>query len=296
MAELTELGFLEQPHTSAGRIPSDVGYRLYINELMKKKAVPKTIKHFINSSLNVSFDTPEDLLNLAAVILANITKCAVISEVLFSEDEKIININVIENNKHVAIMTLTTSTGKVKSKFFRLPFILRQKYLDLLNRILNENFLGLVISQIDWQLAHDVAARVEEASSIVADVMLVFLELCSEFSKNIVHIEGQANLLFGSDFDLDYALNLMDYLKHRDSVERLFLEAQENENTLIGREINKAEFNNSSIITKKYYVNGKEFGSIGLIAPMRIDYGSVISCMDYLISEVEDILRDFLEL
>lgn len=295
MAELTELGFLEQPHTSAGRIPSDIGYRLYVDELMKKKSVPKGTKQFINESLKTGFGTPEDLINSASSLLADITKCAVISTTVSSEESKIVSVNIVKAGKYTAFMVLTTSSGVVKSKLFRVGFILEDKYMELFHMLLNKTFVGLTVSLVTPQLIKKVLSSLNELLPIVADVMLTFFELCSEVSKNTTHIEGQTNLLFISDFDSKSALSLINYLKSSDSILNLFLKAQDNKNALIGREMNREELTKSSVITKAYSVNGRDFGSIGIVGPMRMDYGLVISCMDYLTSEVEELLSNFLE-
>lgn len=295
MAELTELGFLEQPHTSAGRIPSDVGYRLYVDELMNKKNVPKVTKQFINNSLKSNFGTPEDLMNLASNILADITKCAVISTTVSSEQSKIISVNIVKTGKYTAFMVITTSTGVVKSKLFRVGFVLEEKYIELFHLILNQNFLGLTVSQVTLQSINSLLSSLNEVLPVVEEVIFTFFELCSEVSKSVTHLEGQTNLLFISDFDSKSALDLINYLKHSDSIFNLFLRARDNKNALIGREINREELIKSSILTKSYSVNGKGLGSIGIVGPMRMDYGLVISCMDYLTSEVEDLLNDLLE-
>lgn len=295
MAELTELGFLEQPHTSAGRVPSDIGYRLYVDNLMKKKRIPTVMKQFINNSLKTSFGTAEDLISSASNILADITKCAVISTTVSSEESKIVSVNIVKAGKYTAFMVLTTSNALVKSKLFRVRFMLEEKYIELFHLILNENFVGLNVSQVNLQFVNNVLSSLQEVLPIVADVVLTFFELCSEVTKSATHIKGQTNLLFISDFDSKSALNLINYLESSDSILNLFLKAQNNKNALIGREMNREELVNSSIITKSYSANGKDFGSIGIVGPMRMDYGLVISCMDYLTSEVEELLNDLLE-
>ena len=295
MAELTELGFLEQPHTSAGRIPSDIGYRLYVDELMKKKNVPTVTKQLINNSLKTNFGTAEDLMNSASNILADITKCAVISTTISSETSKIVSVNIVKAGKYTAFMVVTTSTGVVKSKLFRVGFLLEEKYVELFHLILNENFLELTVSQVTSNLINFVLSSSKDVLPIVTDVILNFYELCNEISQSVTRVEGQTNLLFTSDFDSKSALDLLNYLKSSDSISNLFLKAHDNKNALIGREINCEELLKSSILTKAYSVNGKDLGSIGIVGPMRMDYGLVISCMDYLTSEVEVLLNDLLE-
>ncbi len=294
MAELTELGHLEQPHVSAGRIPSYKGYRLYIDKLMCKKAVPKQTRRLITKTLEMSIGSPENLVKTAAMILADITKCAVISTISSSENTKINAIDIIKTGKNTAIIVAVMSTGIVNNKLFRCSFEITSEVLKLFRLILNKYFLGAAVSDVNLISIQKIILSLKELSLFTVDVLLAFLELCTEASKSRIQLEGQTNLLFLPDFDSYKALQVINYLKHTSYIEKLFLKAHENRNALIGKESNYEELISSSIIIKNYHVNGKEYGSIGLVGSMRMDYSSLISYLDFLTSTMEDLLNDIL--
>ena len=295
MAELTEFGYLEQPHTSAGRVPSYKGYRLYINELMNKKIVPAQARKFIDDFLETNSGTPENLLSAAANVLADITKCAVVTTIC-SNDAKINSINLLKTGDHTAMIVVCLSTGMVKSKIFKISARVTEAMLKLFSTILNENFLTLPVSSVTLSAVKDVLLGFSDFSDTIKEMLKAFWELCQDVSKKEVYLEGQTNLLFFPDVNSYEAVNTINLLKEVNSVDQIFLKAHENQNALIGKESNCDELANSSVIVNKYCVNGQEFGSIGVVGPMRMDYGALMSYVDYLTLTIGNLLGDILEI
>ncbi|MDQ5983532.1 MAG: Heat-inducible transcription repressor HrcA [Eubacteriales bacterium SKADARSKE-1] len=294
MAELTELGLLEQPHTSAGRVPSYKGYRLYINKLMNKKNVSKKTRTLVDNSLRGKIDTPENLLNEASEILANITNFVVVSTTLPPGKTVIEKIQLVKTGKCTAMVVLTTSLGIVKNRIFRCNFEITQEILNLFYRVLNQVFSGVFVLSVTPEFIKKVLISLGEISWLMADALLAVLEITKSISKMDVHLGGQTNLLFIPEFQSQQALKIIKFLKHTGYIEDLLMQLENNTTVMIGRENPYEELIDSSFITTRYCVNGKEFGSIGIIGPTRMDYGSLIADVEYIAAVVGNLLSNIL--
>lgn len=294
MAELTELGLLEQPHTSAGRVPSYKGYRLYINKLMNKKNVSKRTRMMVDESLGGRVDTPEDLLNEASQILADITNLAVVSTTLPPAKTTIRRIQLVKTGKCTAMVVLTTSLGIVKNRIFRCSFEISEEILNLFYTVLNENFSGVFVSAITLDYIQKVSISLGKMSRLMTNALLAVFEISKSVSKMDVHLGGQTNLLFIPEFESQQALKIISFLKHTGYIEHLLSQLENDTTIMIGRENPYEELTESSFITTRYSVNGKEFGSIGIIGPTRMDYGSLIADVEYIASVVGNLLSNIL--
>lgn len=294
MAELTELGFLEQPHTSAGRIPSYKGYRLYINKLMNKKHVSKKTQMMVDQYLGGKVDTPENLLNEASEILADITNFVVVSTALPPAKSTIRKIQVVKTGRYTAMLILTTSLGIVKNKIFRCSFEITQEVLNLFSMVLNERFSGVLISEVTPEFIQNVGVSLGKLSWIMTDVLMAVFATVKSVSKIDVHLGGQTNLLLIPEFKSQQALKIINFLRHTGYIEELLSQLENDTTVMIGRENPYEELTESSFITTRYSVNGKEFGSISIIGPTRMDYGSLIADVEYIASVVGNLLGNIL--
>ena len=163
MASLSELGLLEQPHTSAGRIPTQFGYRLYINELMKPKPLSDEEMRYIDGYLSEYADDPDLLLEKAAEMLAEMTKYAAISTTPTNRDATIQRIQLVQTGPHTAMLVLTTSTGTVKSKLFRTNYLLNSDILRMFSNVLNEKMGSVHLLNVTPDFIKSTAFSIEDS-------------------------------------------------------------------------------------------------------------------------------------
>jgi len=163
MASLSELGLLEQPHTSAGRIPTQFGYRLYINELMKPKPLSDEEMRYIDRYLSEYADDPDLLLEKAAEMLAEMTKYAAISTTPTNRDATIQRIQLVQTGPHTAMLVLTTSTGAVKSKLFRTNYLLNSDILRMFSNVLNEKMGSVHLLNVTPDFIKSTAFSIEDS-------------------------------------------------------------------------------------------------------------------------------------
>lgn len=297
MSELTELGFLEQPHTSAARVPSFYGYKFYINELMPKKNISPKFRISVDEALNIKLklSTPEEILKSASNLLAKLTNLTVISTIYANKNSIIKNIQLVKTSKTSIMLILSTSNGLVKTKIFKCEYEINSKILILLYNHLNEKFLGIKLSDITPGFIQSVAASLGELYLLIPNALLAILEIAKESLKNDIYIAGQANLLLIPDVSYNI-LKVFNLLNCSDYAENLLLNVDSGTTISIGRDNIYEELFNMSIIKTTCCFNNEILGSIGIIAPVRVDYSNLIAEIEYIASTVSNLLGNILDL
>ena len=298
MSELSELGLLEQPHKSAGRIPSELGYRVYINKLMdlNKAPISKDEKELINNALSMCSDDPEHLLEEASLLLADITRCTSVLTSPKSESVRVRKLDFVKTGRRFAMTVLMTSTIMVKNKLFKSDFDITAEILKVFYTVLNQKFKGKRLIDINRGLIQTVAAEFGDMAMIMPSVLESIYDVANSASKTDVKLEGETNLLFFNDFDSNKVKQILNFLNRRDKIAKLFISNNDKPITvLIGDEISEPELSDLSVIMSRYSVDDKSAGSIGIIGPTRIDYAKSITSLSYITSTVEKMLSKMLD-
>ena len=194
MAELASLGLLEQTHTSSGRVPTELGYRIYVDKLMKTVPLTKYEKNGLDDILYLSADAPEHLLEEAAATLSGMTGCAVIASSPSAEKALIRRIRFVQTGGCTAMTVLITSTGSVKTKLFRCDFVITPQLLEKLENTVNERFSGMSVNAVTPAFMQTTAAAFGEMSMLMANALTAVHEAANEAASTGVFIKGQANL------------------------------------------------------------------------------------------------------
>lgn len=294
MAELTELGLLEQPHTSAGRVPSHLGYRLYINTLMHRRPLTNSDQALINNALKSSLNDPEELIEGALEVLADLSKCAVAFVLPLNKSMCIKSVQIVSISKHAGILIFVTSCGNMKSKMFYSNCDLGEEVVEVSSKALNEIFENIPVEKITRQFIQSIAAKLGDMMFILSPMLVAIYEAASELHEINVMKEGQHNLLFMPEFrESKLARKAIDFLDKDDEIADLLLNTTNNTTqVLIGQESNVDELSDLSIIISKCALSHEDCGAISIIGPTRMDYGKMISSLEYLSSVIENIFKD----
>ena len=297
MSALVDMGLLEQPHTSAGRIPSHLGYREYINSLRNQDLSPISCcdRDFINSNLSSAFD-PEHLLEGASQVLAALTKFVAISTAPPGNNSIIRKIDFVQTGRHSVMMVIITSTGLIKNKLFRSDYEITPDILKVFYCVINEKFTGVSVSSITPELIESISIALEELTPLLFPAFEALLESSREILGASINLDGQNNLLFLPYFDINGVRKVMDFLNRRDEIIKLILQNKSQKiNVLIGLESERPELADSSIIISRYTLRGKESGAIAIIGPTRMDYKKAITNLEYITKTVGKLLSDILD-
>ncbi|OEF96238.1 heat-inducible transcriptional repressor HrcA [Desulfuribacillus alkaliarsenatis] len=286
MSDLEELGYLEQPHTSAGRIPSQKGYRYYVDNLMEATVLSKGDLISVRELLVQKKLEVEEIVSNTANILAGLTNYTAI--VLGPEvfHTKLKNIQLVPINQDNCVCILITDTGHVEKKLVSLPPQLPATQLEQLTNLLNKKLTGTPLYKLSQVLYNEVAKELQRNVDSFEHAMEFLEGIIAE--KNVkdargVFLRGTSHILNQPEFkDLDKVKALLGLFENNKVVVDLFTNQSSSTVVKIGQENKAVEAHNCSVISANYILNGKPIGSIGIIGPTRLDYAKIITLIDYI--------------
>lgn len=287
MAELEKQGYLEQPHTSAGRIPTYKGYRLYVDQLMEQNQLTANEKKMLDSMIPQEYVTEEDLVNKASMALADLTKCAAVVANATPKFSLISKVEVIPTGKRMYVILMITSNGSIKNKVCRLEFDLSQDQLEFFDNFVKENLNGVPIDSLS-------DAYLEKLTEAMGTYMMTLSPLVSEIMKmtkemSSVSIKGQSNLLTCKDFNQNEIISFLDNQKE---LKGFIDETFSGLHVMFSPERDGFVIHNSSIITSPFSKDGKTAGALGLIGPMRLDYAKFIPYLEYFTGKISEMISE----
>lgn len=291
---LDDDGYLTQPHTSAGRIPTEKGYRYYIDNLMPAVTLPERVREHIERRIEKSARSPETILTETAAVLAQLTDAVAVATTPSSDEARIHRIRFVATGRHTSMAVLVTSTGMVKSRLFRCEFVLTPQLLSMFDRAVNEQFTGVRLRDITKGFLQTAASAMGELTLFVPDVLIAVYEAVQSALEVSVTVSGQTNLLFSDSYDFLSARNVMKFLSDTKRISML-LNNSRSSKIYLGDESGCRELGASAIITARYELNGENAGAVAVIAPLRIDYKTVSREVDYAAGCVSNAIGELIE-
>ena len=296
LSELSELGLLEQPHTSAGRVPTQKGYRLYIDTLMCRQPISGEEKRVLDSMILPSAYDPEKLLDGVAKVLASMTKFAAVSTTPSSEGADIRAVQLVQTSRRTAMVILMTSAGTMKSRVFHCDFDLSPEILRIFFRMLNEKLVGLPVASVTPAYIQSLAASLGDMAMMMSSALMAVADVAQDSMHSDICLDGQVNLLFYPEIGQAGVKRILDFLSRPMELSRLLAQQEGNTRVLIGQESKRPELSDSSVVVSKYAVGGHDAGAIAIIGPMRMNYSRIISNIEYLSGSVGRMLTELLDM
>ncbi|MBS1420388.1 MAG: heat-inducible transcription repressor HrcA [Oscillospiraceae bacterium] len=284
LAELVSLGYLEQPHTSAGRVPTPMGYRMYVNELMEKQKLSLEESEEINRRLNARLQQLDDALNDVSRLASQLTDYPALA-LTAQHTVTVQRFDLIYVDANTFIIVLTLSSSQAKSKLVRLPISVDQKLVQRLSSLFNSGFTGVTEEQISPLLINSTERAADDTMGITSVIAAFVLETLTEANTPSTSISGENRLLSQPEFrDPDKAHRLMSYLSGGGYIlpPNSGLDAGDGVKVLIGPENVAEELKDSSVVLASYDAGDNTRGLIGVVGPTRMDYSAVaakLSCL-----------------
>lgn len=294
MSDLEDLGFIMQPHTSSGRIPSDKGYRLYVDMLMN--AENRTEKHMdYVSELVASAGRIEKYLKEIASIIAKETNLTALVSTPQYRKCALKNIQLIALDTNKVLSVIVTEGNVANNYVFEVLESVAQQELNRLSFILNEQLHGLNVEEINLPLIETMKAFAKNQDEVITKVLEVIFQSVKSNELTDIYTSGTLNMLKLPEFsDLEKATTLMETLEKKDEIRKLLLSNYDQEDYIhdgvsvkIGLETGIKEMEDCSLITTTYHIGGKPLGVIGVIGPKRMDYENAITSLECLIKQIE---------
>ena len=297
MAELTAQGFITQPHTSAGRVPTQAGYRYYVDNLMKPAELEENERRRIESGLDYRSGDPEQLLQAAGETLVDFTNFAAISTTPSDEHAFIKNIEMVPVSPKMAMIVLLTSTGILKSKACRTDVPITADLQDAFSDIVRKNFFGTPLSDVNTVMIQTLVASLGAKALSMSPLLVTISDLVEAASVSEVNLSGQSNLLGYKEYN-DNAGQLLDFLHTEEPLGMLVSGSGDSDSDIeirIGSENRYKELENSSMIISKYKIGDNATGAIGIIGPTRMNYSKLVPSIKYLTDIISKFLSDVYE-
>ncbi len=294
MADLSELGFLEQPHTSAGRIPSQLAYRYYVDNLMTPYEPGAEEQERIKIWLSSFSGEPDQLLEKAGSILAELTNCVAVSSSPADSEALIKKIELIPLSSHTALVVLLATAGILKSMVVRSDNEINVDIATVFYNIVQSHFIGKCVSDINMTFIQTLVASLGDKAFIMSPLFCAVADLCLQVGTTELHIKGQSNILNHPELS-DGAFGLMEFIHRETPLETLLGSQKKFLSVCVGNENAYRELRNTSTIFSKYKVGEHDSGSIGIIGPTRIDYARLIPGIQYLAGLIGSLLSDTLD-
>jgi len=289
MAALEQLGYLEQPHTSAGRIPTFLGYRLYIDELMTLPSLSDDEKARLDDMLGGE-GTPEELLvQNAATALTELTQCAAVATNSAPRFSVISKVEVIPTGKRLYVILLITSNGSIKNKACRLEFDLSNEQLEFFTHYIEENLHGVSVDELSEEMLDKMVAAVGAYMISLSPLVQGICELSADLRHEELTVSGGEKLLSCDELD---KMEVVRFIEHKNELTGLLDETFSGIQVKFGVQNDSFAIGNSSLIVSKYRKGGHEAGSLGVIGPMRIDYKKVIPYVEYLTQKITALISE----
>ena len=283
LAELVAMGYLEQPHTSAGRVPTAMGYRLYVNELMEKQKFSIEESEDLNRRLNQKLQELDDTIGDVSRLASQLTNDPAMT-LTTREAVTILRFDLIYVDANTFIIVVMLSDHTVRNKLVRLPISVDEKMIRKLATLFNANFTHIAEDAITPVLIASTERSADDTMGITAVISSFAIEVLSSSSAPSAFISGENRLLSQPEFrDPDKAHRLMSYLSGGGQL--LPAESLPGSNevrVLIGPENVAEELKDSSVVIASYDAGDNTRGLIGVVGPTRMDYSAVAAKLRFL--------------
>lgn len=289
MKLLEEAGFLEQPHISAGRVPSTKGYRYYVDNLMNDKKLSMLDINYIDNSITGFGDT-EKLLEQAADV---VSKVLLRPTVLTLKSQDVIeNIKIVKISDKLLLVVLMSQNGTVKDCIAKLTDTVEEQTIEELTNVLNKNLKGTPLEKLNIALSTVIANELSNFSSILGEICKsIRYEFDSKNKRLNSNVESILNLPEFSD--VEKAKNFVNMLSTKEIVDTVLEEAKSNElGIVIGSESKEILLKDYTIISLDIKSKDTLLGKLSVVSPKRMDYSKTISTLKYINSKFKNLLLD----
>ena len=294
MAELEEMGYLEQPHTSAGRVPSELGYRFYVDSLLAHYAMTTKEIDQINSLLKIKMGELDKILEVASKVASNITKYTGIAIKPRQSLVKVLKYEIVGIDIRQFAIVMILSTGAIKTKKVKVNFDVDELLLPRLAGALNTYLTGLCANEITLSSVMNLERELGDAPLLVNATVKAIYETMSEMDGGELHYSGLNHLLRYPEYsDVNKFGEIINTFEEKDHFLDLVSGGNEEDiSVLIGSENSVKVMSDSAIVFKQIKKDGKTIGAIGVVGPRRMDYARVLATLNELGDNISDIIED----
>ena len=289
LADLVELGYLEQPHTSAGRVPSPKGYRLYVNELMEQQRLSVAETERINASLHLKMEELDHLLSQASRAVSSFVNYPAYVTAAGRKHLTARRFDLLAVDERSCIVVMMMGDNRVKSQLLRLQLKVDLEQMPTLVNLLNTHFTGISVDEMNQELMNVAEQVPPQLFLLLSQTIAYAVDALEEASQREIVTAGASQLLKLPEFrDADKAHELMSFLADRK--ESLPMPEDGPMKILIGPENVTEALKDTSVVVASYDIGDEMRGLIGVVGPTRMDYSKVAAKLSFIAAGLSKLL------
>lgn len=274
MSDLEALGFLEKPHTSAGRIPSEGAYRFYVDELIPEIDYPNSLVDYFENAMPMELYGTRDFYSTAVEALADYTENLALMMIPRKSDRRLKYLDLVPVNDHMVMLLIVGDRGVVVKRMIDLGFGVDEEELSYVSGVLSDAFVGTPFDAIDG-VKFVLSGELLRYESFVLQITEILSSVIHAVEEVDVVISGVGHLFRYEEFQDPHRMkSMMDYVRDKANLLRLFhpMATDEVIRFRIGSENKEKSMKDNSLISRIYPINGTNRGGIALIGPVRMNY------------------------
>jgi len=287
LAELEKNGYLDKTHTSSGRVPSEKGYRFYVDELIKDDDISKEEIKYIQDKLETKVNEIEELTKIATTTLSEITHYTTVAIGPKSDMQIIEEMKFVLLGTRMLMVVIITDSGLVKETIIKYDEDITESQVETLNNLFNTKLKGKPLSKIDKPMEEYILSEITYSINVIKPIIEQINKIVED--ENIYYEGANKSFDLPEFKSLEIAKNFVNVLDAKDLVlDILNSGVAKDINVYIGDENENEKLKDFSIVTFKHSIGDKDLGTIGIIGPKRMDYSKIISIMKYISKKINN--------
>ena len=294
MADLEELGYIEQPHTSSGRVPSQLGYRYYVDFLMDQGQLVTGERELLHSFFVDHLPKVDRLLGDTCKVLSDLSQYITMIMTPTKSSGSLEQMQILPINPFQAVLIIVTDVGLIHHRTIDFPVPVSEKRLKEISDILFKKLKGRNIEDVNITVMKELRQEIAAEMEIVDGILEMLDDSIKTSGEEKVFLDGTLNILNHPEFqDIDKVKDILSFLANEEILKELLQgRAREGTSFTIGEELSHGQINQCSMVTCTYTVNGNTLGSIGILGPTRMEYARSASLIQEVAENLSQILKD----
>ena len=293
MSELEHLGLLEQPHTSAGRVPSSLGYRMYVENLMNQYSLSLEEINVLNDVMNSRLHHLSDVVSDLTRVLSDMTDYTAFAYTAKPKVSTIVRFEGVYLSPRNFLLVMITSEDNVKTRQIKTDITLTTQVLMSIIKLLNDNLTGINIEHMSLEDIYALEDKFGVYRGVLSDILRMVVDTVKGENEKQVYLDGMSNLLKHPDFaDITKTQSILSLLEDKEDLIRMLTDSDglhDGLNVLIGDDSRSDGLDKTSFVYHKFMIGDSVTGVLGLIGPKRMDYSGVIARLEYVVNNlIED--------
>jgi heat-inducible transcriptional repressor len=283
LADLEEMGYLEKTHLSSGRVPSEKGYRFYVDHLLSPEVLPQNELETIREAFRLKFSETDDLIHVTAKVLSEFTNYTAIMLGPELLDMRLKHLELVKLSESQGVMIIVTDTGHVENRTVSFPETVRAEDVEKIVNILNDKLNMVPLYQLQARLDTEVSAVLKKNIADYQRVMALLRDGLSISDPNQIFYSGKSNILEQPEFrDINKVITLLNVFESNGLVHELLDMPPGGLHIRIGRENKLDGIEDCSLITTTYSAGDDHLGTVAVIGPKRMAYPRVVTLIDLI--------------